>query len=194
MVFEAIYTADRCKHQSKRYCGRSLSLLLGRRNAEGALEPISYSTRNLWAQGIARGMAYLHSRNVFHLDLSAKNVLISKDNVAKVSDFGLSKMRNGPMSVTSTGMGTLSYAAPERLQRREGGLRGDKLDVFSFGIIVYELATRQIPWKEWRMEELLGRCWAEDPAQRPSFLMILKRIECMMASEGAQTDAVKGTK
>lgn len=63
-----------------------------------------------FALGIARGMEYLHSKNVIHSDLNPKNMLVDDDWICKVSDFGLSLLNPGrSKSVTGAGQGTLLY-------------------------------------------------------------------------------------
>jgi len=70
-----------------------------------------------WMEGIVKGLIYLHSRNVMHCDLNTNNVLIAKDNVAKITDFGLSRVKVQSRlsnNLAATGMGTvrvLSHAS-----------------------------------------------------------------------------------
>lgn len=64
----------------------------------------------LWVEGVTKGLIYLHSRNVMHCDLNTNNVLIGKDNVAKITDFGLSRVKVQSRlsnNLAASGMGTV---------------------------------------------------------------------------------------
>jgi len=100
---------------------------------------------------IAQGMAHLHSKDIIHRDLKPENILLHKKKgtklTVKVGDFGLAKPLSGKSTTVS---GTPDYCAPEI--RRQKVMHPDtkaiytlKADVFSFGIIVYELVTGRFP-------------------------------------------------
>lgn len=96
-----------------------------------------------FALGTARGLAYLHGQDppVLHLDLKTSNVLISSGWDAKLADFGLSrsvdKVEKGAFA------GTMQYAAPEIL---EANAFSTAADIYSFGICLWEIAAREIPF------------------------------------------------
>ncbi|XRB15638.1 protein kinase domain-containing protein [Pseudoscourfieldia marina] len=98
-----------------------------------------------WSSHIAEGMAYLHSKHIIHRDLTSNNVLMNKKGQAKITDFGLSKVKTSRLSQTSSAKkhGAAYYCAPE-------ALRNDPYDypcdVFSFGVILWELMHRQRPF------------------------------------------------
>lgn len=165
------------------YCeGGSLALNLAR-------ERITWKRRGLRvALDVARGMAYLHSRGVVHLDLKPGNVLLTRDGTAKISDVGLASVRSGAASDVSGRVGTLAWAAPETLW----GMRcTDKADVFGFGVILWEMVTGQGPvrgnLREPRVPEecspeaaaLISACLEMDPRDRPSALEIVQILERM---------------
>ena len=94
---------------------------------------------------VALAIAYLHSNNIIHRDLSSNNVLIIAGRRAKVTDFGMSKLAGAAPTMTTLTMcpGTLAYMPPEAL--REPPKYTKKLDCFSEGVIMIQVCTRQWP-------------------------------------------------
>jgi len=145
-------------------------------------------------------MNYLHFENVIHRDLNSSNILLSLSKEAKVSDFGLSRKKEPGISVSCT-MGAVAWMAPEVIENAKSFTK--KSDVYSYGIILWEILTRgdpcptemnsimlasevvnnafrpQLPHPNisppW--EELIKRCWAQNPDDRPSFEEILISLE-----------------
>lgn len=141
VVLEAIYTNT--KHGPR---GRSLHYILHKTTYN-----VTWLQVLLWVEGVTKGLIYLHSRNVMHCDLNTNNVLIGKDNVAKITDFGLSRVKVQSRlsnNLAASGMGTVNSTAPEVL--RGDKFDGQKADAYSLGIMMWELATRSIPWKDWK--------------------------------------------
>ena len=98
---------------------------------------------------IAFGMKYLYSKGVHHRDLKAANVLLDANFRAKVCDFGLSKAETlmthtSSLNSHSSG-GTVAWLSPEEIYDEEED--DEKCDVYSFAITMYEIVTREIPWK-----------------------------------------------
>ncbi|CAI9288051.1 unnamed protein product [Lactuca saligna] len=123
--------------------------------------PLSWMTRLQIALGAARGLAYLHEEMDFQLifrDFKTSNVLLDEDFNPKLSDFGLA--RQGPTAglshVSTVVVGTIGYAAPEYVHT---GRLTSKSDVWSFGVVVYELITgrraveRNLPRNEQKLLE-----------------------------------------
>ena len=94
---------------------------------------------------VALAIAYLHSNNIIHRDLSSNNVLIIAGRRAKVTDFGMSKLAGAAPTMTPLTMcpGTLAYMPPEAL--REPPRYTKKLDCFSEGVILIQVCTRLWP-------------------------------------------------
>ncbi|XP_059625383.1 uncharacterized protein LOC132268566 [Cornus florida] len=164
--------------------------------------------RLIIAMDAAFGMEYLHSKNIVHFDLKCDNLLVNlKDPlrpICKVGDFGLSKIKRNTL-VTGGVRGTLPWMAPELLNGSSSKV-SEKVDVFSFGIVLWEILTGDEPYAnmhygaiiggivnntlrppvpsycdpEWRL--LMEQCWAPDPVVRPSFTEIARRLRVMSAA------------
>ncbi|KAJ1558532.1 hypothetical protein HK096_010726 [Nowakowskiella sp. JEL0078] len=149
---------------------------------------------------VANGMSYLHGLNILHGDIKALNILVSDEKMLKISDFGLSRVKSESSSGKTTGhsvKGTLRWLAPERLQ---GGGLNQKVDVYAFSMLCYEIASNgKIPFEiegvreeyqiyrlieqkkrpvkiediEQDIWELIELCWGQDPKERPEFSFIL---------------------
>ncbi|KAI0743542.1 kinase-like protein [Daedaleopsis nitida] len=93
------------------------------------------------AEGILQGLAYLHSRKTIHRDIKPPNILLTREGVVKLCDFGVSgELIN---SVAGTFTGTSLYMAPERLSGHDYTIRSD---VWSTGITLLELVTNRFPF------------------------------------------------
>ena len=95
---------------------------------------------------VARALDYAHFRGVIHRDIKPANIMISKHGEVKLMDFGIARDdKLSDLTETGTGLGTPSYMSPEQIL-------GDKLDfrsdVFSLGIVLYQMATGQKPFVE----------------------------------------------
>ncbi|KAF8024408.1 hypothetical protein BT93_F1560 [Corymbia citriodora subsp. variegata] len=163
------------------------------------------------AMDAAFGMEYLHSKNIVHFDLKCDNLLVNlKDPsrpICKVGDFGLSKIKRNTL-VSGGVRGTLPWMAPELLNGSSNKV-SEKVDVFSFGIVLWEILTGEEPYanmhygaiiggivsntlrppipgfcdQEWR--RLMEQCWAPNPTARPSFTEIAVRLRVMSAAAAA---------
>ncbi|XVF00485.1 hypothetical protein REPUB_Repub04eG0005000 [Reevesia pubescens] len=150
--------------------------------------------RLIIAMDAAFGMEYLHSKNIVHFDLKCDNLLVNlKDParpICKVGDFGLSKIKRNTL-VTGGVRGTLPWMAPELLNGSSSKV-SEKVDVFSFGIVLWEILTGGIVSNtlrppvpsycdpEWKL--LMEQCWAPDPVVRPSFTEIARRLRIMSSA------------
>ncbi|XBI52318.1 hypothetical protein VPH35_034705 [Triticum aestivum] len=106
----------------------------------GSQPPLPLSTRVSVAVDVARGLAFLHSRDVIFRDLKSSNVLLGPDHRAKLSDFGLARAgpTGGKSHVSTRVVGTRGYAAPEYVAT---GHLSAKSDVYGFGVVLLELMT-----------------------------------------------------
>mmetsp|Transcript_6884 Transcript_6884/g.14198 ORF Transcript_6884/g.14198 Transcript_6884/m.14198 type:complete len:295 (-) Transcript_6884:210-1094(-) len=162
---------------------------------------------------VARAMDYLHKFNpqIIHRDLKSLNLLLSKPILSgkdiplvKVSDFGLSRMKDqapesewGKMTIAA---GTCHWMAPEVFT---GTVYDEKVDVYSYGMILFEIVCREIPFEEEEpaavgrltvqgarpdleavppdcppdLCQLMILCWAHEPTDRPDFTKILDSLK-----------------
>ncbi len=117
--------------------------------------PLPVYTAALIALGIARGLEYTHSKGTIHRDVKPSNVLVSHDGEVKIIDFGIAK-DDVSTKLTMTGMivGTPAYMAPEQAN---GDPLSAQSDVFSLGILLYEMLTGMKPFLGENNTEILAR-------------------------------------
>ena len=157
----------------------------------------------------ARGLQALHERSLVHFDIKPANVFI-KGGVARLGDYGLSKLVTHSRGSLSMGRGTPYYMAPEMLQRR-----GDeRSDVYSMGVMLYELLCGKVPftgdseWEVLRKHEnqapalpahltpteraVLTRCLQKDPADRyPSMAALIEAFGAPRSAGAAALSEVR---
>ncbi|XP_010942161.1 RAF-like serine/threonine-protein kinase PRAF isoform X1 [Elaeis guineensis] len=164
--------------------------------------------RLLIAMDVAFGMEYLHGKNIVHFDLKSDNLLVNLRDpqrpICKVGDLGLSKVKCHTL-ISGGVRGTLPWMAPELLNGSSSRV-SEKVDVFSFGIVMWELLTGEEPYAdlhygviiggivsntlrppvpetcdpEWR--KLMEQCWSAEPSERLTFTEIANRLRSMAAS------------
>ncbi|KAK4402207.1 Proline-rich receptor-like protein kinase PERK12 [Sesamum angolense] len=110
---------------------------LQERLSDNSQESLNWEQRIKIALGAARGLAYLHARNIVHRDMRPDNILITHDHESMLGDFGLAKAQQDDTSDTGV-VGTLGYLAPEYA---ESGKLSTKTDVYSYGVVLLHLIT-----------------------------------------------------
>lgn len=133
-----------------------------------------------WARDIALGLGAAHAAGIVHRDVKPENVLIDAAGNARVTDFGLAfstAAESARFTQTGTSMGTLGYMAPEQIR---GGAVDVRTDVFSLGVLLYELLTGRLPQGAFRsarelrpevsaaVDGFIQRALCPEPERRPA--------------------------
>ncbi len=110
---------------------------------------------------IAFGLSYLHQHKppIIHRDLKSRNVLLDEGGNAKICDFGLSRTMTYSVLSVSASLGTPQYMSPEALRAQP---LGPKSDVYSYGVLLYEIFTGHIPWERLSLVQIVTRVLVEN--------------------------------
>lgn len=161
---------------------------------------------------VSSAASYLHSRGIIHGDLTTSNILLverpcPKGYVTKVSDFGLARvLDNGASGVNTASMGTVTYMPPELFQL-EGCALTKKVDVYAFGVVLWQLCTSEAPFAGLlptqvvvmvaqgaalqlpadvpeQLAKVFKESTARRPADRPGFDRLVRDLLAILAFEG----------
>lgn len=166
-------------------------------------QDLPWSTRYQIALDVCHGLRDLHDRNILHRDLKSRNILLDDRLRAKLTDFGLSKIKQETTASlqTFTVKGTAQWMAPELFKR--GATLTTSVDIYSLGMVLWELVTREIPFKDAQdqvqligwitggekeaipencplgLKSLIESCW-ESPAERPKAVQVAEILKPLL--------------
>ncbi|KAL0675782.1 hypothetical protein Bca4012_003763 [Brassica carinata] len=172
------------------------------------------------ALDIARGMNYLHccSPPIIHRDLKSSNLLVDRNLTVKIADFGLSRVKHETYLTTRSGKGTPQWMAPEVLQNESADEKytlSVLSDIYSFGVVLWELATEKIPWESLNSMQVIGAvgfmnqrleipkdidplwislmesCWHSDAKLRPTFQELTEMLRDLQRKYTVQFQATR---
>lgn len=154
---------------------------------------------------VLKALSYAHQNNVIHRDIKPDNILIDDNGNVKILDFGIAQFYDDQMqelekTTSGTIMGTYNYMSPE--QRESADNVTEQCDLFSVGVVMYELFTGKLPTGRFpdpaelnktvdaRLNRLILKCLNQSPRDRPRSAEDLKN-ELLAVSEGAHLDTEK---
>jgi serine/threonine protein kinase len=136
--------------------GESLDQLVSRR------APLPVPLKLTYALQACRALDYAHKRGIIHRDIKPDNVMLTRDGTVKVVDFGIARVLETSKTQTGMLLGTFAYMSPEQYHGEHADARSD---IWSFGVLLYELLAYQRPFKGSTPASLMhGICQQEPPA------------------------------
>ncbi|KAL4896439.1 hypothetical protein BDV59DRAFT_170651 [Aspergillus ambiguus] len=126
-------------------------------------------------------VAYVHSKSCVHRDLKLENILLDKHENVKLCDFGFTREYEGKSSYLQTFCGTICYSAPEMLKGEK--YAGEKVDVWSLGIILYALLAGELPFDEDDDQVTKTRILTEEPTFNDKFTDDAKSLINLLLSK-----------
>ncbi len=141
-------------------------------------EPISLKYLSEVLTAVAQALDYAHESGCIHRDVKPANILLGDDGVIKIADFGIAALRGEDLATELRNLGTPNYLAPERVM----GQPGDTLaDIYSLGVILYELVTRHLPFEATSIAELVRKIVQDEPTPPRQFVpSIMPGLEAIL--------------
>ena len=152
-------------HDIETYRGRPFIVMeyVGGRSLKTILRDSELSPGEIvgTALQIAKGIERAHDAGIVHRDLKSDNILLTVDGRAKILDFGLAKAEHDEnLTQTGTALGTVAYMSPEQVR---GDTVDQRSDLFSFGVVLYEMITRRLPFAGDNMAVVINAILNADP-------------------------------
>lgn len=141
--------------------GESLDQLIARRAALPVPLKLTY------AMQACRALDYAHKRGIIHRDIKPDNVMLTKDGTVKVVDFGIARVLETSRTQTGMLLGTFAYMSPEQYHGEHADARSD---IWSFGVLLYELLAYQRPFKGQTPASLMHSICQQNPPPLPGFV------------------------
>ncbi len=127
-----------------------------------AQAPLTLGQRLKIAAAVAEALDHAHAKGIVHRDVKPGNIMVSDDLKPKLMDFGIAKREDAGLTQTGTFLGTPSYASPEQIKE---GTVDNRSDIFSFGVLVFELISGQSPFPGNSINTILYRIVNEPPVE-----------------------------
>ncbi len=109
---------------------------------------------------LALALDFAHSKGVIHRDIKPENIILSTQGVPKITDFGIARFRKNLKGHRPSLVGSSRFMAPEQILRRE---QDHRVDIYQLGVVLFELLTRQTPFKGVSSEATLSKICTETP-------------------------------
>jgi len=164
---------------------------------------LGWSTRYQISIDVGEGLSFLHAIGILHRDLKSPNILLDNHLRAKITDFGLAKIKLNSNSTAKSGkiIGTTRWLAPELMDSEGPSSPTKASDVYSYGMVMWEITSREIPFKKaqtdaiaalWimnkkkesipegtpaRMAHLITQCWKQHPEERPPIKNVVTELK-----------------
>lgn len=127
-----------------------------------AQTPLTLGQRLKIVASVAEALDHAHARGIVHRDVKPGNIMVSEDLKPKLMDFGIAKREDASLTQTGTFLGTPSYASPEQIKE---GTVDNRSDIFSFGVLVFELMSGQSPFPGNSINTILYKIVNEPPIE-----------------------------
>ena len=119
--------------------GKTLKELIKEKGKLSFDETVNYSIQ------IAEALKHAHANLIVHRDIKPQNIIINQENMVKVTDFGIARAAtSSTLTTTSSALGSVHYFSPEQAR---GGYTDEKSDIYSLGIVMYEMITGKLPYE-----------------------------------------------
>ncbi|KHJ31407.1 putative calcium calmodulin dependent protein [Erysiphe necator] len=160
--------------------------------------PQSPENCRIWFRQMVSGLEHLHENGIVHRDIKPENLLLTKDNVLKIADFGDSEIfEKGADMMIFKSAGSPAFTPPELCVRNHGYVSGKAADIWSLGVSLYCIRFGHLPFERIGILELYEAIKTEelkfdvDPTQEPDFQNLMMRLLDKDPNKRAKIDEIK---